>query len=77
MRTGKERECGERREKGGHECFCDVHEHEVMRREEKRCRQQKWSGVHPTHTLTHAHTHADLGYPATGSAGGPDAKGNP
>lgn len=25
--------CGDRREKGGHECFCCVHEQEVMRRE--------------------------------------------
>lgn len=74
-----------RLEKGGHECFRDVHEHEVMRREWNRCWRQNWSGVQSahtytymcTHTHTHAHGHADLCYPATDSAGGPDTRGTP
>lgn len=72
---------GENEEKGGHECLCDVHEHEVMRREWERWRRQNWSGVQSTrvrvHIHTHARGHADLRYPATGSAGGPDTRGTP
>lgn len=78
---GANRTKGENEEKGGHKCFCDVHEHEVMRREWKRWRRQNCSGVQSTRartrTHTHARGHADLCYPATGSAGGPDTRGNP
>lgn len=51
---------GGRLEKGGHECFCNVHEHEVMRREWNCCWRQNWSGVQSAHTYTYMCTHTHM-----------------